>query len=125
MAVTDGRTPTTRAPRDEDRPLREQARYSVYVIELEQRLCIGSGCFSRNGRRPVYVGQSAVTPEARFLQHKQGYKASRFVRNYGVCLRPQLSKGCGPYSSRAEALEAEAQLAQRLKKQGYCVFGGH
>ena len=99
--------------------------YHLYVVRLDQALCNKRGCLSRNGQPPVYVGQSAKTPEARLRQHKKGYKSSRIVRDYGVCLRPRLSKGYGPFGTRAEALEAEAGLARRLKRMGYCVFGGH
>jgi hypothetical protein len=106
-------------------PAAPQRLYHVYVIELEQSLCVRRKCLSRNGRPPVYVGQSATAPETRFKQHKSGYKASRVVRDHGVKLVPALSRGFGPFSEREDALDAEARLAERLTKLGYCVFGGH
>jgi hypothetical protein len=99
--------------------------YYLYVVELDRGLCVKRGCLSRNGQPPVYVGQSANPPEARFRQHKDGYKASRFVRDFGVRLLPRLCKNYGPFESRAGAIEAEAKLAGRLESMGYCVFGGH
>ena len=99
--------------------------FHVYVVELDPALCATRGCSSRNGRPPVYVGQSANSPEARFAQHKEGYKASRFVRDFGVRLLPRLSKGYGPFTSRDAAIDGEARLARRLERLGYCVFGGH
>jgi hypothetical protein len=49
--------------------------YSIYVIEISDergpRL---------NPKYPnVYVGQTALTPEQRFAQHRVGYKASRHL----------------------------------------------
>jgi predicted GIY-YIG superfamily endonuclease len=100
-------------------------QYHVYVVELDRALCAKRGCLPRNGRPPVYVGQSANPPEGRFAQHKEGYKASRFVRDFGVKLLPRLSKGYGPFTAREAAIDAEARLARRLERLGYCVFGGH
>jgi hypothetical protein len=40
-------------------------RYSVYIIELSRR-CVRTPC----ALAPLYVGQTAHTPEARFTQHK-------------------------------------------------------
>jgi hypothetical protein len=101
------------------------ASYHVYAVELDQSLCERRGCLARNGKPPIYVGQSFSTPEDRFKQHKAGYKASRFVRDYGVRLLPRLYKACGPYATREEAEDGEARLAARLRGKGFCVFGGH
>ncbi len=99
--------------------------YYVYVVELDRALCIKLGCLSRNGKAPVYVGQSAQSPEIRFRQHKDGYKSSKYVRMYGIRLMPRLHRDVGELPTRAAALEAEERLAQKLRKMGYCVFGGH
>jgi hypothetical protein len=103
----------------------EPRKYHVYVVELERRVCEKHGCPAQNDQPPLYVGQSAHPPTIRFTQHKDGYKSSRVVRNFGVRLRSRLSKGFGPYGTRAEALDAEVRLAKRLAQQGFCVFGGH
>ena len=58
--------------------------YRVYVIELDESLRQGTG------KPAVYVGQSAKTPEERFEQHLRGERASRYVRDHGVRLRPRL-----------------------------------
>ena len=99
--------------------------YHVYVIELDREACEQHQCPARNGSAPVYVGQSAVSPKTRFAQHKDGYKSSRVVHKFGKKLSPGLSDGYGPYGTREEALRAEATLAETLKRQGFCVFGGH
>ena len=92
--------------------------YSVYVVELDEAA-------SATGKPCVYVGQTWHTPEQRFANHKSGYKASRVVRKHGVCLRPDLSHGIGPFASRDEAQEAEGNLAASLRAVGYEVRGGH
>ncbi|MGH3116141.1 MAG: hypothetical protein ACRDQ2_03345 [Gaiellales bacterium] len=104
---------------------RGPVKYSVYVIELRPELCKRRGCAASNGRPPVYVGQTADTPEERFAEHLRGYRAARSVRDYGVRLRPRFYRNYGPYATRAEAEAAERRLGAKLRRRGYCVFGGH
>lgn len=48
---------------------------------------------------PLYVGQTAHTPEHRFAQHKVGGKlAAKKVHKFGIKLRLDLMKGIGPFS---------------------------
>jgi hypothetical protein len=61
-----------------------ETTYSVYVIELDDSLRKGTT------KPAVYVGQSAKSPEERFAQHLLGERASRYVRDHGVRLRPRL-----------------------------------
>jgi predicted GIY-YIG superfamily endonuclease len=97
------------------------ARYYVYVIELDDT--VGP---RRDPRHPsVYVGQSAVPPEQRFQQHKQGYRSSRHVRKHGKRLRPRLYRHFNPMATRDEAVAVERELARRLRNRGYTVYGGH
>jgi hypothetical protein len=103
---------------------RETPQYSVYVIELLPELCEKRGCPAPNGRPALYVGQTADTPEERFAEHLRGYRAARVVRDYGVRLRPRLYRNYGPYPTRPEALAAEARLAAKLQRRGFCVFWG-
>lgn len=100
--------------------------YYVYVIELGPMACAGrAACPGHERRPPVYVGQSARTPEVRLQQHLDGHKAARIVRRHGIRLKPRLYRNYGPYSSRDGALRGESALAERLRRRGYCVFGGH
>jgi len=48
---------------------RARAHYTIHAIELA-RTCVRSG----SAVAPLYVGQTAHTPEHRFAQHKQGGK---------------------------------------------------
>ena len=72
----------------------------------------------------LYVGKTARKPEVRFQQHKDGYKSSRYVKKYGVCLLPELFEHLNPMSS-AEAVELEVSIAEALKKAGIPTYGGH
>ncbi len=59
-----------------------------------------------------------------FKKHKAGYKASRYVRKYGVRLMPELYEDLNPLTYN-EAVIAEQGLARKLRKEGYTVVGGH
>ena len=103
------------------RPRRVARMYRVYVVELAD----AAGRRRRRERPNVYVGQSVVTPEERFAQHKAGHKASRVVRRHGLRLRPDLYDGLPLLASREAALVLEARVAAELRTRGYRVFGGH
>ncbi len=102
-------------------------KYYVYVIELERdvtrhrkfreknpRYIPGNGC--------VYVGQSTRKPHIRFEQHKEGYKANKFAKLYGIKLRPDLYEKYNPIPTRKDAEELEAMLAEALRKKGMGVW---
>jgi len=72
----------------------------------------------------LYVGKTIRKPEERFQQHKEGYKASRYVKKYGVRLLPDLFEHLNPMSA-AEATELEVVIAEALKKAGVPTYGGH
>ena len=107
--------------RAERRRRRAAARqYCVYVIELS-RESVTEPC----ALAPVYVGQTAHTPEERYAQHKAGGRLSvGRVHAFGIRLRPDLTSGIGPFSTRADAEAAEAAVARALEKQGRRVFWG-
>ena len=93
-------------------------RYHVYVIELS-RDCTATPC----ALAPVYVGQTAHTPEHRFAQHKAGGKlAAGKPHLYGVRLRYDLMDGIGPVPTRKAAEQAEQAVAAALEKRGHRVF---
>jgi hypothetical protein len=103
------------------RPAVARRRYYVYVVELDD--AVGP---RRDPRYPsVYVGQSVVPPAERLRQHKDGYRASRYVRKYGKDLRPRLYRHLNPMATRNQAVAMEQKLARRLRNRGYTVYGGH
>ena len=80
-----------------------------------------------NKKRPgyaLYVGRTTREPEARFQQHKDGYKASKYVKKYGVRLLPELFEHLNPMSN-AESIELEVSIAEALKEAGVPTYGGH
>ena len=101
--------------------------YSLYVIELSRDV-LDEGRFAKDNQecredKPcVYVGQTALTPEERFAQHRAGYKSNRYAHRFGLRLRPKLVANRGPFATRDEALEAEATLAERLRRRGHAVW---
>jgi hypothetical protein len=94
--------------------------YSIYIIELS-RGCTKEAC----ALAPLYVGQTAHTPEHRFAQHKAGGRlAASKAHKFGVKLRLDLMKGIGPFSTRKEAEAAEKAVAKALERRGHRVFWG-
>jgi hypothetical protein len=110
-----------RGAKDSSKNTRPRPSYYVYVIELDDAV----GERVRADKPAVYVGQSAVAPEERYAQHRRGYRSSRYVRNHGVRLRPKLYRNYNPLPDRDTALATEAHVADRLRKRGFTVFGGH
>lgn len=101
--------------------LKKRSRtYHVYIIQLSR------DCLRRpRALAPVYVGQTAHTPEHRFLQHKAGGKLSAGKpHRFGVRLRYDLMKGIGPFPTRKDAEKAERAVAKALQKRGHRVFWG-
>jgi hypothetical protein len=101
-------------------PKRAGPTYSIYVIELS-RACLRKPC----AFAPLYVGQTAHTPEHRFAQHKEGGQlAAPKAHKYGVRLRYDLMKGIGPCRTRQEAERMERMVAEALEVRGHRVFWG-
>ena len=94
--------------------------YRIYIIELA-RACVKEPC----ALAPLYVGQTAHTPEHRFAQHKAGGKlAARKPHKFGVRLRYDLMQGIGPFTTRDDAEAAEKVVAEALVRRGHRVFWG-
>jgi len=100
----------------------------VYVIELESGVLKKKKFLEKNpdmkkGKLCVYVGSTGIDPQIRFEQHKRGYKASKFVKKFGKCLRPDLvPKYNKPFKNSTESEAAEARHALRMRKRGYGVW---
>ncbi len=105
---------------------RRAHRYSVYVVELDDRVWNEARFRQANpdhrlGRPLVYVGMTGLDPDLRFDSHKAGIQANRYVRDHGLRLLPQLYEVYNPMPYEA-AREMEVELAIGLREQGYGVW---
>ena len=103
--------------------------YSLYVIQLKKTVLKHKKIHTANPDRIidypcVYVGSTAHTPEYRFEQHKNGYKANTFVKKYGYQLIPDLYEEYNPITTRKKAEILEEELALKLREEGYTVWYG-
>lgn len=101
--------------------------FHVYVIELDDDC---EWCRNRPTARPsrcVYVGESYYPPEIRLQQHSEGTRPGRPFRMgcSKAHLRPDLYSHIAPVQDEAEARRLEAELGEKLRKQGYTVAGAH
>ncbi len=101
-------------------------RHHVYVVELDAAV-MNERRFARANpdrdatRACLYVGMTGLTPELRFARHKSGAKANRYVREYGLRLRPDLYAWANPMPYEA-ACEMEVELACALRAEGHAVW---
>lgn len=101
-------------------------RFNVYVIGLN-RAVLRVPKFVRenpkyNPTKPcVYVGMTALSPQERFLNHRRGIKACKFVRDYGEYLKPRHYRRLNPMTY-VEAQAMEREIARRLRNKGYAVW---
>ncbi len=105
-----------------------QFHHHVYVVLLDPVAATDPALLKDNPKRIstkpcVYVGMTGLTPEERFQNHKQGIKASHWVKRYGLRLMPELYECLNPMPFEAAA-QMERDLAADLKAQGYTVAGG-
>jgi hypothetical protein len=102
------------------------ARYNVYVVELEPEVFThrkfreaNRGC--DKPKACLYVGMTARTPDERFDNHKDGYKACRYVKKYGKWLVPRMYEKYNPLTYD-DACAMELELADLLRHEGYAVW---
>jgi hypothetical protein len=110
--------------------------WSLYVVKLREeareRVLARMRPLARSRvdrRLPcVYVGVTALTPEERYSRHREGGLTSApIVRDYGIGLLESLYRDHNPLpaTTEADALRAEAELAEELRDRGYAVWGEH
>lgn len=106
----------------------EKFHHSVYVVLLSSRALRDPSILRLNPKRDakkpcLYVGMTGLPVEHRWENHRNGYKSSRFVREYGVRLLPELFAHLNPMPFEAAA-QMERDLAEDLRNEGYTVAGG-
>ena len=100
--------------------------HNVYVIELCPDVLKDHRFLAENpDLNPslpcYYVGITGLTPEERFRNHKNGYKASRIVKKYGRSLIPELYEKYNPMSFK-DAEAQEKSIAKKFKRWGHGVW---
>lgn len=100
--------------------------HCIYVVQLdpivlEKRKFVRANPNHDPDKACFYVGLTGHTPEERFQKHKAGYKASRWVRDYGIALIPHFYEPLNrmPYEV---AVDMEVELAELLREHGYAVW---
>ena len=100
--------------------------HRVYVVELSpdvhhEKRFAEENDYPDHTVMCLYVGVTGHDPETRFANHKSGYKASKYVKRYGLRLRPDLY-GSIPEMPYEEAEAEERRLARSLRRQGFAVW---
>ena len=114
------------------KPVRSQrGAFHVYVILLKAEVVtkypylLEINPERRTNYPCIYVGYTSSTPENRLNAHKKGRQASQIVRDYGICLVPDLYADLNPIRNYNAAVETEGIFANSLRNQGYTVTAGH
>ena len=94
--------------------------YTIYVINLEE-----TPDEPDNSLGSIYVGQTALSKEERFENHKNGHKGSKWVKNYGIDINEELCELFPQVRTLQEAEHLEAEAASHLEEDGRTVYGGH
>ena len=100
--------------------------HSVYVIELDKAVLADRKFAAKNpvhdpAKACLYVGMTGKTPEERFTQHKAGVKSCRYVKKFGLWLRPRLFARFNPMTFEV-CQRVEAELAEKLRAEGHAVW---
>ncbi len=104
---------------------RNKSVWSTYVVQLDE------SAIDDPGEGWVYVGETSLSPEDRLTQHlsgarnRRGRLYSKKVMEHGQHLRYDLMEGLPSQYSSEASKRAEAELAERLRENGYRVEGGH
>jgi hypothetical protein len=98
---------------------------NLYVITLDPEVLWRKEFRQENlryieGMPCVYVGMTIHDPGDRFLQHKVGYRSSKYPRKYGIELAQELMDGFD--GAGLSDGQREAALAEWLRSQGMAVW---
>lgn len=106
----------------------KKLHHRVYVGELD-RAVLGERKFAaanpdHDPRLPcLYVGQTGIPIKKRWEQHLSGVKSNRYVRKYGVRLRPDLYEHIPPMTWQ-DSVAMENQHGEDLRGAGFAVWWG-
>ena len=100
--------------------------YSVYAIELAPEVWNNARFRRCNpdyllGKPFVYVGMTGLDIDLRFDKHKAGIQSSRYARDFGLRLLPELYEMYNPMPYEG-ARDMEVELGIALREAGYGVW---
>jgi len=109
--------------------LKAALHHSVYVVRLDPAVAglkrVKTLNPTRNPKKPcIYVGMTGLALEERFQNHKNGVKASYYVKRFGKEFLRELFEHLNPMPYE-QACIMERELAEELRSEGYTVTGGH
>lgn len=101
-------------------------KHSVYVVELDREVLNSKKFYEANPDHNAalecfYVGQTGLDPDVRFDNHKRGYKGNRYIKKFGLYLRPDLYEKYNPMSYQ-DSLRLEEEIALWLRGLGHAVW---
>jgi hypothetical protein len=105
---------------------RDVPHHNVYVIELKGTVrLVKKFALANPGARLdkpcLYVGLTGLPPEERFNQHMSGIKAAKYVKRYGIRLKPRYFQKYNPMTYD-DAKKMEVELTRRLRNRGFAVW---
>ena len=103
-----------------------RAHHRVYVVELSSEILEDHTFREENpacneDQLCLYVGETGLSPEKRFDNHKRGRKANKYVCEYGQALLPEFYEGLDSIPWEL-AVRVEEVLARHLRSAGYPVW---
>lgn len=106
--------------------MEKEGTHNIYVIELDKKVLKERKFVEANPRHDpkkvcLYVGMTGLSPDERFENHKEGHKANRYVKKYGLWLRRRMYRRYNPMTYK-QAQRMEAWLTRRLRSRGYAVW---
>ena len=110
-------------------------RYSIYVIRLKEDVLRHKKFREANpnyieGKPCAYVGETELTPEERFQEHRTGFRKNglkwhnTYVKNYGrwLCRKQFEKENKKGIWSKNKARAMEAKKAEQLRAKGWAVW---
>ncbi len=96
----------------------DDRQYRVFAVELDDWF----GPRRRADRPNIHLGVTCRDPKDLFDAARAGRGSAGVVREHGVRLRSDLTRGYGP-TTRAEAQRQKRALTAKLMKRGFTVNG--
>ena len=104
-----------------------EKNHNVYVVELDPVVLEKEPRFLEENphhdrdKACLYVGRTGLDPQERFRNHMNGHRSARYVKKFGLRLRPDLYERYNPMTYE-DAGRREVELAEALRAMGHAVW---